>query len=447
MNASTGRMEHDPLLRDERGSLASGCFCGAASAAAIMPRGCSRVVKLHASIEPRADRTSGSRREHVVDPPNRAWRCTGDDAHWHRPGAGGRHQSLPHRRPSGVRPRVHAEERRQAGVPLQVRVCDRRDCAKVCLRRFRGSLDCSALSEPRRRTRRRVPRSAAGARNGEALSANPGRGDEGLRRAALARARRLRRRSIAPAAHLSGVVLDGAETLIIVRRSSRLRSTPARRAWLPFLTQRSPRLFAFWNSRRAVPCSARKSVSRERCIFPGTGIKFKRRCAGVLQTLLCAAYPNMRSTNQHVKEEIQMASKRTYNWGILFGLVALPGLALANPEVIKLTQDSKNWAMQAGNMQNHRYSALKQISTENVKDLRVAWTFSTGVLRGHEGGPLVIGDMLYIHSPFPNKVFAIALADQTIKWKYEPRQDPTVIPVMCCDTVNRGLAYAGGKIF
>ena len=142
-----------------------------------------------------------------------------------------------------------------------------------------------------------------------------------------------------------------------------------------------------------------------------------------------------------------MASKRTYKWGVLFGLAALPGLALANPEVIKLTQDSKNWAMQAGNMQNQRYSALKQINKDNVKDLKVAWTFSTGVLRGHEGGPLVIGDTLYVHSPFPNKVFAISLADQQIKWKYEPKQDPTVIPVMCCDTVNRGVAYADGKIF
>src|SRR6267378_1531559 len=155
----------------------------------------------------------------------------------------------------------------------------------------------------------------------------------------------------------------------------------------------------------------------------------------------------MRSTHRHTKEEIQMASQRTYTWGVLLGLAALPGLALANQEVIKLTQDSKNWAMQAGNMQNQRYSALKQINKDNVKDLRVAWTMSTGVLRGHEGGPLVIGDMLYIHSPFPNKVFAVGLADQQIKWKYEPRQDPTVIPVMCCDTVNRGLAYADGKIF
>jgi len=32
-------------------------------------------------------------------------------------------------------------------------------------------------------------------------------------------------------------------------------------------------------------------------------------------------------------------------------------------------------------------------------------------------------------------------------WKYEPRQDPNVIPIMCCDTVNRGVAYADGKIF
>src|SRR2546422_6332982 len=142
-----------------------------------------------------------------------------------------------------------------------------------------------------------------------------------------------------------------------------------------------------------------------------------------------------------------MASQRTYTWGVLLGLAALPGLALANQEVIKLTQDSKNWAMQAGNMQNQRYSTLKQINKDNVKNLRVAWTFSTGVLRGHEGGPLVIGDMLYVHSPFPNKVFAISLADQQIKWKYEPRQDPNVIPVMCCDTVNRGVAYADGKIF
>ena len=72
---------------------------------------------------------------------------------------------------------------------------------------------------------------------------------------------------------------------------------------------------------------------------------------------------------------------------------------------------------------------------------------STGVLRGHEGSPLVIGDTMYMHTPFPNNVYAVNLKDQTFKWKYEPKQDANVVPVMCCDTVNRGLAYGDGKIF
>ncbi|MCJ2106723.1 PQQ-dependent dehydrogenase, methanol/ethanol family, partial [Methylobacterium sp. E-041] len=92
-------------------------------------------------------------------------------------------------------------------------------------------------------------------------------------------------------------------------------------------------------------------------------------------------------------------------------------------------------------------SKLDQINKDNVKNLQVAWTFSTGVLRGHEGAPLVIGNMMYVHTPFPNIVYALDLDHEAkIVWKYEPKQDPSVIPVMCCDTVNRGLAYADGAI-
>ncbi len=126
--------------------------------------------------------------------------------------------------------------------------------------------------------------------------------------------------------------------------------------------------------------------------------------------------------------------------------LAAPSLALANADLEKLMANPKNWAAQAGNMENHRYSQLKQINKANVKNMKVAWMFSTGVLRGHEGSPLVIGDMMYLHSAFPNKVFAMDLNTQKIVWKYEPKQDPAVIPQMCCDTVNRGLAYGDGKI-
>jgi lanthanide-dependent methanol dehydrogenase len=113
----------------------------------------------------------------------------------------------------------------------------------------------------------------------------------------------------------------------------------------------------------------------------------------------------------------------------------------------KMQSNPADWVMPTGTYDNQRYSTLKQITAENVGKLQVAWTFSTGVLRGHEGAPLVVGDMMYVHAPFPNTVYALDLShDGRIAWKYEPKQDPNVIPVMCCDTVNRGVAYGDGKI-
>ncbi|NNF78486.1 MAG: PQQ-binding-like beta-propeller repeat protein, partial [Rhizobiales bacterium] len=115
------------------------------------------------------------------------------------------------------------------------------------------------------------------------------------------------------------------------------------------------------------------------------------------------------------------------------------GYAQANDSVTQAVSNSSNWAIQTGDYANQRYSNLAQINRDNVKDLQVAWTFSTGVLRGHEGSPLVIGNTMYVHTPFPNNVYALDLDnDGAIKWRYEPKQDPDTIPVMCCDTVNRG---------
>jgi lanthanide-dependent methanol dehydrogenase len=128
-------------------------------------------------------------------------------------------------------------------------------------------------------------------------------------------------------------------------------------------------------------------------------------------------------------------------------LLAVPGVVGANADLEKLIADPKNHAMQAGDMYNQRYSKLTQINAKNVGKMHVAWMFSTGVLRGHEGSPLVVNGMMYVHTPFPNKVFAIDVETQKIKWRYEPKQDAAVIPQMCCDTVYRGLAYAENKIF
>src|SRR5207344_1572935 len=109
----------------------------------------------------------------------------------------------------------------------------------------------------------------------------------------------------------------------------------------------------------------------------------------------------------------------------------------------------KEWTMPNKNPSSTRYSALSEINTDNVKTLKAAWSFSTGVLRGHEGEPIVVGNTMYLATPFPNIVYALDLSKEgaPIKWKYVPKQDPAVIPIACCDTVNRGVNFSDGKIF
>src|SRR5436190_10986996 len=128
---------------------------------------------------------------------------------------------------------------------------------------------------------------------------------------------------------------------------------------------------------------------------------------------------------------------------------APPASGTAAPAASAGNSADNDWPMPNKDMSASRYSGLAQITTENVKNLRPAWSFSTGVLRGHEGEPIVIGSTMYLATPFPNIVYALDLAKEgaPIKWKYAPKQEEAVIPVACCDTVNRGVTYADGKIF
>lgn len=129
-----------------------------------------------------------------------------------------------------------------------------------------------------------------------------------------------------------------------------------------------------------------------------------------------------------------------------------PFTATANEEVEKLSRDPANWATWGGNYYGDRFTTLSQINKENAKNLQPIWTFSTGMLRGHEGGPLVVNGLIYIHTGYPHKIYALDQDTHSVVWEYEytpdKGTDPTqVIGVMCCDVVNRGLAYGEGKVF
>ncbi|HYC58727.1 MAG TPA: methanol/ethanol family PQQ-dependent dehydrogenase [Thermoanaerobaculia bacterium] len=97
---------------------------------------------------------------------------------------------------------------------------------------------------------------------------------------------------------------------------------------------------------------------------------------------------------------------------------------------------------------NTRFSGLQQINLSNIDQLKAVTTFSTGMVRGHEATPLVIGDTMYLVTPFPNVLFALDLKEPggATKWVYRPDPDPAAQGVACCDVVNRGAAYGDGKV-
>jgi len=118
----------------------------------------------------------------------------------------------------------------------------------------------------------------------------------------------------------------------------------------------------------------------------------------------------------------------------------------ANDELDRLSKSEENWVMPGKNYHSNNYSTLTQVTADNVKELRPAWSFSTGVLNGHEGAPLVVDGKMYIHTSFPNYTFALNLDDPTrILWQDKPKQNPAARAVACCDLVNRGLAYWPGN--
>jgi lanthanide-dependent methanol dehydrogenase len=133
---------------------------------------------------------------------------------------------------------------------------------------------------------------------------------------------------------------------------------------------------------------------------------------------------------------------RFTSWAVVAGL-AVGAASVSAQDLETMSKNANQWVMTGRTYDLQRYSPLNQITTSNVKGLHVAWTMSTGTLRGHEGNPLVVGSTMYLHSSFPNKVYALDLTKPGAPqiWQFTPEQSTDAIAIACCDVVNRGLAF------
>jgi lanthanide-dependent methanol dehydrogenase len=125
-----------------------------------------------------------------------------------------------------------------------------------------------------------------------------------------------------------------------------------------------------------------------------------------------------------------------------------PSAAPAAPAANAASDDGQ-WVVPAKDYANTRFSALDQINADNVRSLKVAFSFSTGVTRGHEAAPLVVGSTMYVVTPYPNVLYALDLTKPgaPAKWAHKPGPVSAAQGVACCDVVNRGASYWDGKIF
>ncbi len=130
----------------------------------------------------------------------------------------------------------------------------------------------------------------------------------------------------------------------------------------------------------------------------------------------------------------------------LIGLWATPNAAFAqtaSPPV----QTGGEWTTAGGTQQGTRFSGLADITPANVGALVEEFSYPTGTKGSHQGSPLVVGNVMYVVTPFPNKLIALDLTHPgQALWTFDPQPAEYAQGLTCCDIVNRGAAYANGLV-
>jgi alcohol dehydrogenase (cytochrome c) len=130
---------------------------------------------------------------------------------------------------------------------------------------------------------------------------------------------------------------------------------------------------------------------------------------------------------------------------------------MTNERALNPQREPQNWLLHHGNYQGHRYSLLKEINTDTVRNLKPAFTvalsgFQSGgryAFGNLEATPIVEDGTMYVPDGW-GSVYAIDLTagkKGVIKWKMDPGTDRAWAgDVACCGVNNRGVALWKDKV-
>jgi PQQ-dependent dehydrogenase (methanol/ethanol family) len=120
--------------------------------------------------------------------------------------------------------------------------------------------------------------------------------------------------------------------------------------------------------------------------------------------------------------------------------------AVDTQTIMAQASSNKQWLTYGGTYDEQRFSRLDKISSGNVGQLGVAWSYDLKTSHGVEATPLVVDGVMYVTGAW-SIVYALDARTGKELWVYDPQVNKEMLAKGCCDAVNRGVAFYKGKVF
>jgi len=128
------------------------------------------------------------------------------------------------------------------------------------------------------------------------------------------------------------------------------------------------------------------------------------------------------------------------------GAAPVVGLDVGDAHLVAADADREDWLTNGRTYEEQRHSPLEQIDEQAVSELGLAWYADMATIRGLEATPIVVDGVMFVTSSW-SIVHAFDAATGAPLWTYDPRVNRAHARYVCCDVVNRGVAFYRGKVY
>ena len=119
--------------------------------------------------------------------------------------------------------------------------------------------------------------------------------------------------------------------------------------------------------------------------------------------------------------------------------------AVTDARLLNAAKDD-GWLMYRRDYASTGYAPFDQINTGNVAKLKVAFDLKSSLNQGHEGAPVVNGNVMFVTTPMDH-VMALDATTGKVLWTHVFPIAEKALKTVCCDVVNRGVALYGNNVY